>query len=212
MKKLNITNGDSFNEYFCKKYLSKALPFRENMMDGEAVSDIFSDDFIKLRAACHKVSENEYRDKSVVFNSLKADGFEEIILWFGKDTFCQMNLLTLLAFLEQIDYRGKVTLNLIDDETFEVLEENIDVNLGTYKWQYEEIIVRKNVVKTEGVLDVHAIELFFDYLSPEGTLAKLIKNNLHLNESGLICLLIEKSAEYGLSDIQAKNLIEKYSK
>ena len=56
--------------------------------------------------------------------------YSTIYLWFGKDTFCQMNLLALLVYLEQIKYQGKLILNYIDDVTFEQIESNIDVKLG----------------------------------------------------------------------------------
>ena len=47
---LNITNGDAFNVYFLSKFGGLAVPFREAMMDGDAVLSIFSDDFIRLRS------------------------------------------------------------------------------------------------------------------------------------------------------------------
>ena len=40
---LNITNGDYFNDYFLAKFGGTAIPFCEVMMDGETVTDIYSE-------------------------------------------------------------------------------------------------------------------------------------------------------------------------
>lgn len=209
-KILNITNGDVFNEYFLSKFGGEAIPFREVMMDGDTVLDIYSDEFIEVRAQALGVKIEEYKSKMLTCGGLDILGYKKLNLWFGKDTFCQMNLLTLLAYLEQIDYSGEIFLNYIDDETFETLEENIRVELGIYKNLYQEILINKNQIDNLGVLVARSIELFFDYHSKNGTLAEMVRNNVNMAQTDLICLLLQNSREYGLSDIQAKNLIDKY--
>lgn len=204
---LNITNGLVFNEYFMSKYDGIAVPFCECMMDGEAVADIYSDSFVKLRCGELEVDEAEYRSKMYVQDMLEKRIFTEIRLWFGKDTFCQLNLLTVLAYLEQIGYRGKVLLNYIDDESFEVICADIAVELGIYNEVYKRILILKEMPNNIGVLCQRGIELYFDYLSSEGELIRLIKENADKGELDLICLLLKSSHEYGLSDLQAKKLI-----
>ena len=209
-KILNITNGDVFNEYFLSKFGGEAIPFREVMMDGDAVLDIYSDEFIEVRAQALGVKIEEYKSKMLTCGGLDILGYKKLNLWFGKDTFCQMNLLTLLAYLEQIDYSGEIFLNYIDDETFETLEENVRVELGIYKNLYQEILINKNQIDNLGVLVARSIELFFDYHYKNGTLAEMVRNNVNMRQTDLICLLLQNSREYGLSDIQVKNLIDKY--
>ena len=143
---LNITNGDVFNENFLSKFGGDAIPFREVMMDGDTVLDIYSDEFIEVRAQALGVKIEEYKSKMLTCGGLNILGYKKLNLWFGKDTFCQMNLLTLLAYLEQIDYSGEIFLNYIDDETFETLEENVRVDLGIYKNLYQEILINKNQI------------------------------------------------------------------
>ena len=208
-KVLNITNGDCFNEYFLTKFGGKAVPFCEAMMDGDTVSDIYSDEFIELRSKELGVSAEEYMAKMHV-QTTPLENYSELRLWFGKDTFCQTNLLTLLAYLEQIEFGGKVVLNYIDDETFEVIEKNISVTLGTYDKLYQDILIAKKRPTELGVLSPEAIELYFDYHSDNGALARLVRANPDQDELNLICLLLENSKAYGLSDIQAEMLIRKY--
>ena len=206
---LNITNGEYFNNYFLTKFGGVAVPFCEAMMDGDTVLELYSDEFIKLRSKELGVNIEEYKSKIFVHTDLLKN-YSEICLWFGKDTFCQINLLTLLAYLEQIGYSGKVVLNYINDETFEVIEANIPVELGSYKKLYEDILIAKKHSTDLGVLDFEVVELYFDYHSDRGTLAQLVRENSDKDDMTLVSLLIEGSKEYGLSDMQAEKLIEKY--
>lgn len=208
---LNVTNGECFNEYFIKKFGGYALPFCEAMMDGEAHEGVYSNEFIEKRCKALSVSEEEYRSKMHLYNAMNnnKNKFSALCLWFGKDTFCQVNLLTLLAYLEEIDYNGNVTLNYIDDETFEVIEENITVHLGGYKKIYSEMLLSHKQPTEIGVLSGKAIDLYFDYHSEDGTLAQMVKENINDDEYSLLCRLLSSSAEYGLSDIQAKGIIDR---
>ena len=69
-KILNITNGDYFNEYFISAFGRTAIPFCEAMMDGEAVTNIYSQQFVALRAGALNITETEYRAKMYVYNIL----------------------------------------------------------------------------------------------------------------------------------------------
>ncbi len=211
-KILNITNGDYFNEYFLSHFGGEALPFCEAMMEGDTVLEIYSEEFIRLRSREVGVSAEEYRAKMQVYDALNGNDYTELRLWFGKDTFCQANLLTLLAYLEQIKFDGKVILTYIDDETFEVLGSDIVVELGLYRKLYEDIFIKKMKPEEPGVLVPESIDLYFDYHSDEGFLVTLVKKNAHKDKTALVCLLIENSKEYGLSDQQAEKLIKRYLK
>ena len=206
-KILNITNSEYFNKAFIAEYGGTAVPFCEAMMDGDVTADIYSQQFIVLRAKSLNVTENEYRAKMYVYDALKNDNYKTIHLWFGKDTFCQMNLLTLLAYLEQIEYQGELKLNYIDDETFDVLDTDIDIKLGIYNKIYEDIFISEIVPDDAGVLCSKAIDLYFDYHSKCGELAKLVRDNIHKEKTELVCLLLCQSKDYGLSDLQAERLI-----
>ena len=211
-KRLNITNGDVYNDYFISKYGEAAIPFREVMMDGDTVLDVFSPEFIALRSAELNVGVKEYRANMLVYDALNSEEYSEINLWFGKDTFCQMNLLALLAYLEQIHCKSKVSLNYVDDESFSIIESNISVDLGIYKNLYQDILICKQAPSTLGVLDRAAVELYFDYHSNNGTLAKIIRENSDKEDKDIICLLLKSSKAYGLSDVQAGKLIKKYKR
>ena len=207
-KTLSITNGEYFNEYLISKFGGVAVPFCESVMDGEVVKNIYSDEFVALRAKALNVIEKEYRAKMYAYNVLQSNEYRTICLWFGKDTFCQVNLLTLLAYLEQINYQGELKLNYIDDETFEILEANIDIKLGKYGKIYEEILIHKCIPQDIGVLCAKGIELYFDYRDENGALSKLARMNASKGRAELMKLLLERSKDYGLSNIQAERIIK----
>ena len=177
---LHITNGDYFNQHLRTQGIEDALPFREVMMDGDTLPLIFSDDFVALRAAFHGVSEDAYRDR-IAFCNLLANGVcSAVHLWFGKDTFCQVNLLCILAYLEQIAYTGEITLHYIDDHTYQVLHANIPVRLGIYQTAYKVALVDHQMPLQTGVLVPLALMHYLDYLSEDGTLAHLVRENNNL--------------------------------
>ena len=177
------------------------------MMDGEAATNIYSEEFIAFRTQALHVTKEEYQSKMYVRDALQSREYQNLCLWFGKDTFCQMNLLTLLAYLEQINYQGEVKLHYIDDETFAVIEKDIAVSLGVYRQIYQDIFLSKITPNDLGVLSKRAVELYFDYHSENGALANLIKANKDKAKTDIIPLLLEASKEYGLSDVQAEQLI-----
>lgn len=206
---LYITNGDAFNAHLQKEKGVPAVPFREAMMAGDVPdAPIFSDAFIRVRAHHHGVAERVYRTQTA--DPLSKADTNPLSLYFGRDTFCQMNLITLLAYLEEIGHRASIALNIIDDETFSVLKENIPVALGGYRDIYKTVLIKHEMPAHFGVIDERSVSLFFDYLSAEGFLAQTVRKHSEESEIALITRLLTVSADYGLSDTMAKDLIEKY--
>ena len=208
---LNITNGDYLNAKLSKENNGEFFPFREAIIQGEVTSTILNSEFIKIRAKSLGVSQEFYKEQAKEIFAFASchEKYSKIKLWFGKDTFCQLNLLTLLTYLEQINYIGKIELVLIDDETGNIIKDGIEVLLGQYSKIYKTLLIDRLMPINFGVIQSRAIELYFDFLSPNGELAKLIRQNQNLNEEELLVLLLENSKEYGLSDLNVKDLISR---
>ncbi|MBS6508383.1 MAG: hypothetical protein KH369_09290 [Paraclostridium bifermentans] len=212
MKIANITNGEVFNQYFERTFCTKGIPFNEALMVGNSTSHVFSNEFCINRASQLNVSIEEYYKKlNTFFKFIKElEQYEEIILWFGSDTFCQLNLLSILYFLETRKYKSNVFTVIIDDESFNIIREKTPITLGSYQELYEKILLNKEYVKCNDSIMNKAISLYFDYLSDKGKLAMIIKNNNTLSENQLIEKLLLEGTDYGISDLQAYHLIKKY--
>ena len=209
---LHITNGEFLKKHLLNKFNINSIPFNEAMMSGNTINTIFSDEFINFRSKQLNVSSDTYysKIKDIILLKDKVNEYDIIYLYFGLDTFCQINLLTLLAYLEQINYKNKLVLNIVDDYTNEIITKDINIQLNGYINLYNEILIKRNKVNSLKVINEYAIELYFDYLSSDGMLAKLIKENRNKSKEELVILLLANSKDYGLSDLQAIDLINKY--
>ena len=68
----------------------------------------------------------EYKENMHKFLEFTKDihQYTFITCWFGEDEFCKVNLKYLLEFLNQESYQGKIKINIIDEETYEILKEH----------------------------------------------------------------------------------------
>ncbi len=137
---LNILNGQMMYEEFKTEELmgeSDYAPFNEAMCVNSVTAQVFDEEFIKIRAEGHNSSVENYAKKVIdPLENLFAKKYKCIVLWFGEDMFCQMNLLTLLSYLEQSCYEGKVYLNSFREDEFKVNQ--IELELGDYSTIYNE--------------------------------------------------------------------------
>ncbi|MGM9968769.1 MAG: hypothetical protein ACI35S_00065 [Anaeroplasma sp.] len=124
MDKINITAGEALNELLTKKEKGIFIPFNEAMIEGEIVKPLFSNEFIAARALHHSISTDEYRKKLRSFINLlkKLDYYDEIVLWFGDEPFCNANRSVVLECLKEHNYTGIIKIHIVDEETGEILK------------------------------------------------------------------------------------------
>ncbi|MBS4223818.1 helix-turn-helix transcriptional regulator [Lederbergia citrea] len=209
---LNILNGQVMYEEFKDKKLmgdSDYVPFNEAMCVNATTTSIFDHVFIQTRAAGHNESEENYSDKVIKpLNNLFKKNYNYIVLWFGEDMFCQMNLLTILAYLEQSQYKGRVFYNSFREDEFKVNQ--TELTLGNYYSVYEEVLVN-HMKPTNKLLPVmyQAIELFLEMQTENNAVIKYISKNKHLPTSELLKRLFEVFPTIGYGDSQYLELIDK---
>ncbi|MDG5789439.1 AraC family transcriptional regulator [Evansella sp. AB-P1] len=209
---LNVLNGQVMYEEFKNKKLmgdSDYVPFNEAMCVNATTTNIFDHAFIQTRASGHHDSLENYSNKVIKpLNNLFKKNYNYIVLWFGEDMFCQMNLLTILAYLEQSHYQGKVFFNSFREDEFKVSQ--TELTLGSYYSVYEDVLVKRMKPKCE-LLPVmyQAIELFFEMQTENNTVIKYILKNKHLPTSELLNRLFEVFPTIGYGDSQYLELIDK---
>lgn len=209
---LNILNGQAMYEEFTDKKLmgdSDYVPFNEAMCVNAATNQVFNEEFIQTRAKGHHDSVENYRKKVIdPLDKLFHKKYACIVLWFGEDMFCQMNLLTLLAYLEQSGYDGKVFLNSFREDEFKVSQ--TELTLGYYDSVYKDVLVNHKKPSTE-LLPVmyQAIDLYFEMQKENNAVVKYIANHKDLPTSELVKRLFELFPTIGYGDSQYIELIHK---
>jgi AraC-like DNA-binding protein len=209
---LNILNGQVMYDEFKNERLmgeSDYAPFNEAMCVNSATEQVFDEEFIKTRAEGHNNSAENYIKKVIhPLEGLFKSEYKCIVLWFGEDMFCQMNLLTLLSYLEQSDYEGKVYLNSFREDEFKVSQ--TELKLGKYCSVYKEVLVnhKKPSVELLPVL-YQAINLYLDMLKEENAVVKFISKNKDLPTKELLKKLFHLFPTIGYGDSQYIELINR---
>lgn len=209
---LNILNGQVMYDEFKGKNImgnSDYAPFNEAMCVNASSKNIFSEEFIKIRAKGHDVLVEEYINKVIhPLTTLFTNKYKCILLWFGEDMFCQMNLLTLLAYLEQSDYRGRVFLNSFREDEFKVRQ--TELKLGDYRTIYEDVLLKHNKPSVKVIPVMYqAINLYLEMLKDDNRVIKYISKNINLSTSELLGRLFELFPTIGYGDLQYIKLINK---
>jgi len=121
---IHVTAGDCLNRILSAKYPEETfIPFREAMIDGPCSFAPFSDEFLAERASFHGCTLGEYKKHMAPFLDLlgRMSNYSEIVLWFGDEPFCRNNSETVIAALKLRGYQGSITLNIVIEETGQVL-------------------------------------------------------------------------------------------
>lgn len=112
MKYLHVLNGDATLEVFRKSGIpGDVVVCREMMCEGKATAAENVQAFLDDRSAhLHQeygIDPNNYREG--IMQELKklenASEYDELVLWFEFDVFCQINLLFILYYLQQLDIK-----------------------------------------------------------------------------------------------------------
>ncbi len=103
---LHILNGDSTAEFFSKANVQgDIIVWREMLCDGNLHKDVGSDEFWKKRYAYFEeeigITRLEYYDKTIkeLIKIEEVSKYNEVVLWFEYDLFCQVNLMALCVYL-----------------------------------------------------------------------------------------------------------------
>ena len=209
---LNILNGKAmYDDFFAKGLLKKGvyIPFNEAMCIGGAIGDIFSEEFFRQRSQMLGVEYEDYYKITVISLAPLLNGdSNEIVLWFDGDMFCQINLLTILAYLDMKGYSGKVIFNLVGGK-FEIVSA-IQIDFKGYYEIYKRVLIDKTMPeKIDLPIMERGIALYLSLQKEDNEIARYIKVHSNENEIELVKGLSGKFCEYGLGDTQNQDLVNK---
>ncbi|WP_261132029.1 AraC family transcriptional regulator [Bacillus sp. Marseille-Q3570] len=208
---IHILNGQVMYDHFKKtRFLNHDMmvPFNEAMCYGETCTDVFSNQFSEIRANVHKVTHEQYYEITLKpLQPLFNGEISRIELWFDADMFCQINLLTILAWLDQTDYKENVQLHIVD-EKFEPLKQ-YTLEVDGYHEIYQKVLIHKKMPDIINLPPLQkGIELFFNYRNPDSDLIRYIKDHQDVPTDELVSLLLKNFKNYGLGDTQYYELIK----
>ena len=124
--RVNITAGECLNSILEAKYPGECfVPFNEAMIQGAYSSPLFSDEFVRERAGGHGVSVTAYLEKLSGFMDVlnRAGEYDEIVLWFGDESFCVQNRRTVMEALRMRGYRRSILLNIVDEKNGDIIRQ-----------------------------------------------------------------------------------------
>lgn len=108
MKQLHILNGDSTLSAFQTQSIpGEVMVWREVLAEGKSVVEIGNEAFWKMRKAFFhsffNTPDTKYQERVIQeFEKLKAlKQYDEVILWFEYDLFCQINMMAILSWLAE---------------------------------------------------------------------------------------------------------------
>lgn len=211
MKTLNILNGQAMYDYFKKTRHIKdevMVPFNEAMCYGQASEDIFSEKFIHVRSQSLNVPIDQYKEITLEpLSPLFSKTPTLLTLWFDTDMFCQINVLTLLAWLDQNNFHQSVLIYTVDDQFDIINKERVEPK--GYKALYRHVVLNKSMPEHVELPYLNkGIKLYLNYLQPDGELITFINEHKALPENELVALLLRKFTHYGLGDIQYLEIIK----
>ncbi|WP_052427329.1 hypothetical protein [Neobacillus niacini] len=207
---LHILNGQSMYDFFKKtNFLEKELmiPFNEAMCFGDTSIELFTQDFVEIRAKVHQVTPEQYIEITLKpLQPLFRKNFTRIALWFDADMFCQINILTILAWLDRTGHNNTIDLHLVGDKFKPVESFTLEVN--GYDQFYKQVLIHKTMPKSISPAPLmKGVELYLTYLNSNSNLMLYIQEHKYVPEKELVSSLIEKFTEYGLGDVQYLELI-----
>ncbi|WP_223592497.1 AraC family transcriptional regulator [Neobacillus bataviensis] len=212
---LHILNGQEMYNYFKKTHFLEQewmIPFNEAMCYGNTCDDLFSQKFVEMRAKVHQVTQAQYAEITLKpLDPLFREDFTRIALWFDLDMFCQINLLTILAWLDQKNHKGRIDLHIVGDKFEPVDSFKLKAN-GYYQF-YKQVLIHKTLPKYIHPAPLKkGVELYLNYLNKESDLLLYIQKHQNVPEKELVPTLIEKFKDYGLGDTQYFEIIKSHRK
>lgn len=212
MSRLNVVNGMAMLSYINQNNIDlggEVVPFNEGMCDGETIEDIFSGEFELERCVAHGVGVEEYED--IVINPLAplfSFEYDELHLFFDEDMFCQINLITLLAYLDSNAYDGKIALHLIDYDFQEI--KCVEIKPQGFFDVYKCVLINKKIPETilpDIMMD--AVINYLEYSKEDNELTQFVKENIDLQENELLDEIFNRFKHLGLGDTQLQKIIDK---
>ena len=206
MKTINIYSG---------KYIYDALNnpnkicscFNEAMCQGTTTAHIFDDEFIKQRAQSLNVDITYYQQTTIKhLQKFLEEKYDAYHFYFGSDMFCQLNLLTLLAYLGQ---SKEYFWHMVDETTMQI-KKVIKLKPIAYDQLYlKTFITPAKIDKRCPYYLKQAIINYRNYQKPHSPICRFMRKH-HASHDLISRTCAHFAKQYGLGDQQISQLFNQY--
>lgn len=214
MDELNIVLDDELYQFktHYEKQSGPVILFLEPATEGKLSSDIFSHSFIKKRSESLKTSIKEY-EKEIIkpLKPLFQHKYKKLNIWMTLGMNSGINLLLLLAYLDQVQDHNKITIYLFDEKMRNI--KNYTISADGYYLIYQTVLLEHKKPREITITPIQqAISYFLTYKKENNPLKKFILANISLEPQMLYIKFMGKFNEYHLTDQQFIQLLHEVKK
>lgn len=206
---LHIASGESVAAYLKNHGPNNVFAFNEAMCEGDADAELLSPEFCRKRAEAYGISEEDYRpfyEKLIPM----LQGMNRLEMYFDHDMFCAINTITLLAFLEKVQFRGEIHFNLIAQDGTATVLEAFPIALGDFANVYRQVLVDRTSVETDIEHLDAGIQLYLEYKKPDNEIVRYIRENHDMPRMELCRAAMTRFTDYGVGDKAIFRMIDAY--
>lgn len=209
----HIVNGEVMYADFKKAGIienAQIAPFNEAMCVHKTTAPIFSEAFVHMRAKGHHVTCEDYYKKVMdPLQKMLKGKISCLVLWFGEDVFCQMNVLTVLAYVEESGFNGDVYLQSFEDKVFHITTQKIP--LGSFQDMYQAVLMHheKPTTVAFSVLQ-RALEEYLQVQNGHHPVISYIKEHAEMPEREMVIQLLRGFPSLGYGNVQYLELMDMY--
>lgn len=212
-KTLHITNGDGFTEVLKKLDISgDIITWREMLCEGKTTNEVGSETFWRQRYEylnrAYKVTKDTFINRTLkeYRNLCNQKSQEDIVLWFNKDLFDQINMIAVLSWIKKNrananlflissgivqDFNDPSTLEAMSKKELEKLYKNKlslnkdDIEYGDYVWQ---LYCENNPIRLQNAIKQNKSQLQYLTTAIQTHLLRFpsLKNGLNELENKMI--------------------------
>ena len=209
MDELNIVLDDELYQFITnyKKQNGLVILFLELVTEGKLSSDIFSHSFIKKRSESLKISIKEY-EKDIIkpLKPLFQHKYKKLNIWLIRGMNTGMNLLLLLAYLDQIQDHNEITISVYDEKMRKI--KNYNISSDGYYHVYQTVLLNHKKPREITISPIQqAIIYFLEYIQENNHMKEFIKKNISLEPQILYIKFMGEFNEYHISDSQFIKLL-----
>jgi len=214
MNELNIVLDDELYQFLTlyERQNEPVILFLELITEGKVSSDIFSHSFVKKRSESLKTTIKAY-EKEIIkpLKPLFQHKYKKLNIWITAGMNPGLNLLLLLAYLDQIQDHNMITIYLYDEKMRNI--KNYTISAEGYYAIYQTVLLKHQKPREITISPIQqAITYFLEYIKESNPMKQFIQDNLSLEPQMLYIKFMGKFNAYHLTDQQFIQLLHEVKK